>query len=99
MLLEDAVLQVLVEEEALLPGVVKVALTVLEEEMLDATALIDGDGGLSGHPADLLPHARVNANVVLFVEVLAKSLLPFVFVVHVWTEKIVTQLFWLLEVG
>ena len=75
-------MNLLVEEKALFPRIVEVALALLEEQVHDPDALLARDLLLLGVGVHSLTDALVNVHVGGLVEIWAQSLSPYVLVNH-----------------
>ena len=82
LVLEESILDLLIEEEALLPRIVKMALALLEEQVHDSHALFASDLLLLGVHVHSLPDALVDIHARRLVQVAPQCLLPHILVLH-----------------
>ena len=82
LILVNAILDVLIKKEALLPRIMEAPLAVFKQKSIDPRALLSTNTHLICAHLYLLPHLRIHVHIGLLIEILAQSLPPLVLIVH-----------------
>jgi hypothetical protein len=83
LVLIDAIFDVFIKVESLLPRVMEVTFAILEEQLVNPSTFLSADRRLSGIHRKLLTQARIHVKISLLIEILAQLLTPLVLVIHV----------------